>query len=352
MSSYQLTWITSSLAVGYAPMSYTELDSIKEQGITAIANLCGEFCDLHEIEEGSGFEVYFLPIPDENAPDMAEMEEALEWLDEALYLGKKVLVHCRHGIGRTGTFVSAYLIRRGLGLKVAEKTLKGSRATPTNYAQWRLLKKYGKKSGRLTIREPSLESKNTVDLAGFFAEYEALVTDVENSLQGLGVTDREKAGCGRDNDSCCREHFSMKLIEALYLFNKMNTTFQSSERQEAITRASALFQTIRILVRDMPSTAGETGMNDIYRMGNLICPLNRGGRCSLYTYRPIRCRCHGLAGHGLDLPLAEDILSNISRNVFFALSNAFPGDEELLFSCPDTISGRFTQVYFHYLTSL
>jgi hypothetical protein len=40
-SAYQLTWITDYLAVGYAPMSYVELDSIKEQGINAIVNLCG-----------------------------------------------------------------------------------------------------------------------------------------------------------------------------------------------------------------------------------------------------------------------------------------------------------------------
>lgn len=350
--SYELTWITSSLAVGYAPMSYAELDDIKAQGIKAIVNLCGEFCDLHEIEEGSGFEVYFLPIPDENAPDMAEMEKALEWLDEALYLGKKVLVHCRHGIGRTGTFVSAYLIRRGLGLKVAEKTLKGTRASPTNYAQWSLLKKYGKQSGKLTIREPSLESNNTVDLADFFAEYEALVLDVENSLQALSETDKAGALCGSESDSCCRQHFSMTLIEALYLFNKMNTTFQSNERQDTINRASAVFQKIRALVRDIPQRDSGTEMNDLYRMGSLICPLSRKGKCSLYEYRPIRCRCYGVVDHALDLSLAEDILSNISRNVFFALSNVFPGDEELLFSCPDTISGRFTQVYFHYIASL
>ena len=55
---YELTWITDHLATGHAPMSYDELDSIREQGIGAIVNLCGEFCDLHEIEESSGFDVY------------------------------------------------------------------------------------------------------------------------------------------------------------------------------------------------------------------------------------------------------------------------------------------------------
>ena len=45
------TWITDRLAVGGAPMSYDHLETLRAAGITAILNLCGEFCDLHEIEE-------------------------------------------------------------------------------------------------------------------------------------------------------------------------------------------------------------------------------------------------------------------------------------------------------------
>ena len=40
--AYTLTWITSQLAVGSAPMSYEDLEAITEQGINAIVNLCGE----------------------------------------------------------------------------------------------------------------------------------------------------------------------------------------------------------------------------------------------------------------------------------------------------------------------
>ena len=71
-------------------MSYEDLDLIRAAGIDAIVNLCGEFCDLHEIEENSGFEVYYLPVPDESAPDMADIQEALAWLDEAIYLGNTI----------------------------------------------------------------------------------------------------------------------------------------------------------------------------------------------------------------------------------------------------------------------
>ena len=129
--AYPLTWVTDHLAVGGAPMTYEQLDSLKEQGITAILNLCAEFCDLHDIEAAAGFEVYYLPVPDEEAPDLPALEKALAWLDEAIYLGKKVLIHCRHGIGRTGTVLNAYLLRRGLGHKLAARVL-------TAWSSWAL----------------------------------------------------------------------------------------------------------------------------------------------------------------------------------------------------------------------
>ncbi len=144
MGGYELTWITEQLAAGYAPLSYDALDAIKARGIDAIVNLCGEYCDLHEIQQDSGFAVYYLPIADECAPDMGEMEKALAWLEHKLDLGHKALVHCRFGVGRTGTFVSAFLMRTGIDLKAAEKILKNTRATPSNYCQWKLLRQYNK----------------------------------------------------------------------------------------------------------------------------------------------------------------------------------------------------------------
>jgi protein-tyrosine phosphatase len=125
-------------------MSYDDLDQIRAAGIGAIVNLCGEYCDLHEIEEGSGFAVYYLPVDDECAPDMAALETALDWVEVRQKEGAKVLVHCRFGVGRTGTFLLAHLMRRGMDFKTASRQLKKTRSNPTNHCQWKLLKSYRK----------------------------------------------------------------------------------------------------------------------------------------------------------------------------------------------------------------
>lgn len=145
MSGYQLKWVTDDVAAGHAPMSYDHLEAIQKEGVGAIVNLCGEYCDLHEIEEKSGFQVFYLPIPDECAPAVEEMEKAFLWMEAAIGRNQKVLVHCRFGIGRTGTFLMAYLLRKGMEMKAAGKTLKKTGAVPTRHCQWKMLKKYEKR---------------------------------------------------------------------------------------------------------------------------------------------------------------------------------------------------------------
>lgn len=142
MGDYQLTWITEKLAAGHAPHSYQDLEDIKSHGISSIVNLCSEFQDLHEIQQTSGFAVCFLPTLDECAPDMEKMDSALQWVEKQIAKGRKVLVHCRFGVGRTGTFVGAFLMRSGMSLKAVEKRLKKTRANPSNHCQWKLLRKY------------------------------------------------------------------------------------------------------------------------------------------------------------------------------------------------------------------
>ncbi len=341
---YQPTWITSQIAAGYAPMSYQELDDIRDMDIVAIVNLCGEFSDLHEIEEKAGFEVYHLPVADESVPSMEAMEKALEWLDEAVYLQKKILIHCRHGHGRTGTLVSAYLVRRGLGLKKAEKILKNTRANPTNYSQWKLLRKFHKKEGVLALAEPRLETQSTVDLSSFFQEYEAIAQELDEELVDCGGA----STCGDTTAACCKQYFELKLAESIYLQAKINAVFSQDARTQAIERAMeciGVIKTVRALHRRYPILIDED-FAGLFAATETFCPLSSGGHCMAFRHRPFRCRWQQTGLSEERKKEFEAMLSNLSQNIFLALTGSFPPENILQFSMADTVSGRFVQSCF------
>ncbi len=342
-NAYPLTWVTDHLAVGGAPMSYEQLQSLKEQGITAILNLCAEFCDLHDIESAYGFEVHYLPVPDEQAPDLPALERALAWLDEAVYLGKKVLIHCRHGIGRTGTVLNAYLLRRGLGHKLAARVLRPLRSKPSNFDQWWTIRRYGKAAGRLTIREPRLESGHLVDLAPFLADYAGLVATARIAAKGL-------PRCGRDHARCCRRPLKLSLIEAVHVSNRINVGLSSQTRLAVIDTAAAASREMEDLTRRY-GEASDHCLSAWTRM----CPLSNDGICLIFANRPVACMTNGMAPEAeaaLWEKTLEPGLGRLSREVFLALAGSIESAPLPHFPLPDVVSGRYVSAVFKHLLAL
>ncbi|HZM22573.1 MAG TPA: hypothetical protein VFC02_12575, partial [Anaerolineales bacterium] len=77
------------------------------------------------IEQSQAYDVKVnyqrFPIGDFGLPTIEQMTSILDTIDNELQAGRKIYLHCWGGIGRTGTTVGCYLVRRG---KTGEEALR------------------------------------------------------------------------------------------------------------------------------------------------------------------------------------------------------------------------------------
>jgi protein-tyrosine phosphatase len=121
------------------------------------------------------FNVYYVPIPDEEAPTLEDLEKALVWVSDLINAGKKVLVHCRFGIGRTGTLVAAYLMSKGYSLRAAIRKMKDTPSLPMGLNQWDLLDRYTEKLGVSKADVPEHQAEIEQPSESFFKKWEAML---------------------------------------------------------------------------------------------------------------------------------------------------------------------------------
>lgn len=87
----------------------TFIDLTRPNETIAYARILLDEARLYEVE----VEHERFPIGDFGLPTTQLMKSILDKIDATLQAGRKIYLHCWGGIGRTGTTVGCYLVRRG-----------------------------------------------------------------------------------------------------------------------------------------------------------------------------------------------------------------------------------------------
>jgi atypical dual specificity phosphatase len=110
-------WFTADKIAGMeCPGTYWPLERdlvfLKTKGIEIVVSLTLAPLKMKGSPQYE-FEQFHIPLADGAAPTIPQIEQFVNYINYGLNSGKKILVHCGAGYGRTGTMFACYLVSLG-----------------------------------------------------------------------------------------------------------------------------------------------------------------------------------------------------------------------------------------------
>ncbi len=102
-------WVDEHVAVGALP-SARLLKQLANAGISAILNLCVEYCGNERRLAALAMTQLHLPTLDYHRPCAEDIARAVDFIKEQIAAGKKTYIHCKAGRGRSVTIAICYLM--------------------------------------------------------------------------------------------------------------------------------------------------------------------------------------------------------------------------------------------------
>ncbi|MFL5296905.1 MAG: dual specificity protein phosphatase family protein [Phenylobacterium sp.] len=134
------SWIAPDLAVGGSFPAGGAAELAREHGVGAVVDVRSEACDDPAELEACGLAFLHLPTQDMAGVSQPMLDLGVAFAAEVRAQGRKLLIHCEHGIGRSATLALCVLVDRGAAPLAALSRAKDARAlvspSQAQYGAW------------------------------------------------------------------------------------------------------------------------------------------------------------------------------------------------------------------------
>ena len=141
-SSFDYSNITDNIIISG---EYTQNDvfTIQKLGVKCVIDMRSESLFDQSLFESIGINYFNIPVDNYFAPELDQIDNAIEYINSNISVDNNILIHCKEGVGRSSLIIIAYLITTGLDLFESMKLVQSNRwGANLNNIQFQKLKKW------------------------------------------------------------------------------------------------------------------------------------------------------------------------------------------------------------------
>ena len=115
--------VDEHVILGALPFA-ADVPKLAAEGVRAVVNTCEEFAGPVAEYAAAGIEQLRVPTTDFHPPQLADIEQAVAFMQRHIAQGETVYVHCKAGRARSATVVLCWLVaEKGLTVEAAQQWL-------------------------------------------------------------------------------------------------------------------------------------------------------------------------------------------------------------------------------------
>jgi len=141
-SSFDYSNITDNIIIS-GEYTSNDIFVIQKLNVKCVIDMRSESIFDQSLFESIGIKYFNIPVDNYFAPELEQIDTAIEYIKSNISDENNILIHCKEGVGRSSLIIIAYLVTTGLDLFESMEIVKSHRwGANLNNIQFQKLKKW------------------------------------------------------------------------------------------------------------------------------------------------------------------------------------------------------------------